>query len=151
MISKINPNMTIIKHSEDPQYKFQIEYLDQSILNTNLSIHLLINDALKIEGASMKTREQYAKYVLRISKLIPIMIYATQDFVLFPTSAKNRIHYMLINSKHIANIEAYKCYTRLLFINNTSKVICHDFHTISRKMGESLRLLQHQKHHIFNS
>ncbi|WP_239710837.1 MULTISPECIES: competence protein ComK [unclassified Mammaliicoccus] len=145
----INPNMTVIQHSKNPKYKYQIEYIDHSILNTNLSIYLLLNDALKIEGANMKSREQYAKHILKISKLIPVMIYASQDFVLFPTSAKNHINYMMINSKHITNIEAYKCYTRLLFNNDTSKIIKHDFHTITKKMGESLRLIQYQKHHIF--
>lgn len=145
----INPNMTLLKYSDDSMYKFQIEYLDQSTIHTNCSIPFLINDALKIEGASMKSREQYAKYVLNISKLLPILIYATEDFVLFPTTAKSSYNYMLINSKHIVHVEAYKHHTKLLMINNHTKVIYHECHVISRKLGESLRLIQFQKHHIY--
>lgn len=50
----INSNMTLLKYADDSAYRFQIEYLDQSIVYTNHSIPYLINDALKIEGASLK-------------------------------------------------------------------------------------------------
>ncbi|WP_235927143.1 hypothetical protein [Mammaliicoccus sciuri] len=49
----INSNMTLLKYADDSAYRFQIEYLDQSIVYTNHSIPYLINDALKIEGASL--------------------------------------------------------------------------------------------------
>ncbi|MCO4323334.1 competence protein ComK [Mammaliicoccus sciuri] len=146
----INPNMTLLKYSDDSAYRFQIEYLNQSTVYTNHSIPYLINDALKIEGASLKSREHYAKYVLNISKLLPILIYASEDFVLFPTSAKSNYNYMLINSKHIVHIDAYKHYTKLLLINQQTKVIYHENHIISRKLGESLRLIQFQKHHLYS-
>lgn len=52
----INPNMTLLKYSDDSAYRFQIEYLNQSTVYTNHSIPYLINDALKIEGGKFKIK-----------------------------------------------------------------------------------------------
>lgn len=137
--------MTLLRHSDKPQFKFQIEYLNSTIQYTNLPIHVLINQALLFEGASVRTREQYARSILKIKKLIPIMIYATKDFVLFPTTSKSDNHYMLLNSKHILNIDTFNTFTEIYFKNDATILIKQNHHMISRKLGESLRLIHHQK------
>ncbi|WP_323704511.1 competence protein ComK [Mammaliicoccus sp. Dog046] len=151
MTHLINPNMLLLKQSQHPSYKYQIEYLNAPIQHTNQTVQSLINDALRIEGASFKTREQYGKYILNIYKLTPLLIYATQDFVLFPTSAKYQSNYMLINCKQILNIKQHQAQTKLQFKNGTSTLIALDYHLVSKKMGESLRLVHHQKNHIMRT
>ncbi len=140
--------MTFLKLSENPIYKYQIEYIQHPIQYTNLSVKTLIDDALKIEGANMRTREQYAKYILKVHKLIPLMIYATQDFVLFPTTSKSHFDYMLINAKQIQHIEPLSYHTEIKFKNNNTINIDQDYHLISKKFGESLRLIHYQKYHL---
>ncbi|PNZ74412.1 hypothetical protein CD111_08865 [Mammaliicoccus stepanovicii] len=142
--------MTYLKYSNHPHFKYQIGYLDHSTSYSNLTIQTLINQTLLIEGANLKTREQYARKILKISKLLPILIHATQDFSLFPITSKNHLDYILINSKHVDSIEQHNNHCSIIFTNNALLNTTRDLNIISKKMGESLRLIHHQKLHLSN-
>lgn len=144
----INPNMTYLKYADCPHYTYEIHYIDKRICYTNDSLQTLINKVLLLEGANLQSRIKYAKTILKIHKLLPILVVSSEDFILFPTTSKNDFSFKLINAKQVAFIDCIQSKTEIHFNNHTSIIIHNNFHTICRKMGESLQLKHFQKHYI---